>query len=297
MSEEKKDVSRRNFLKSGILAASAVAVGAAVFAPFGTNVVKAAESAGTTPATPTTSTCATGTCEPPKFPWPYVELDPEKAKDLAYQGYGKYKCAYGVFHAIIAELKEKVGYPYTVIPTEILQWGGTGGGGWGTLCGALTGAATAINFSVGTKKEVDQLVSELFGWYTTYEFPKYKPAKQLKPTSEIPKSVAGSPLCHVSVSNWCKASNFKAESAERSERCARVSADVAAKTVELLNKFHAKSFVAVYKNETVEECMTCHGEGRSLENTRGQMECDQCHTDVDPKDLLGHIKKNWDILQ
>lgn len=295
MSEEQKDYSRRNFLRGGILAAGAMAVGASVLAPFGANVVKAAE------------TTAEGTCDPnttctiPEGAWPYAQLDVEKAKVLGYEGYGKDRCAYGAFYSIISQLQEKVGYPYTMVPTRVLQWGATGGAGWGVLCGALTGACTAINYVVGPKRsDVEKVVSELFGWYTGFEFPQYVPplSEKIKVNGALPKSVSGSVLCHASVGNWCEVSKYRAESPERSERCARVTADVAAKTVELLNNWHSKTFVPVYPgNETVEECMSCHGEGRSLENARGKMDCGQCHTDVDPKDLLAHIKENWEILK
>ncbi|HHY26519.1 MAG TPA: C_GCAxxG_C_C family protein [Desulfitobacterium dehalogenans] len=282
MSEE-RDMSRRKFLKSGILAAGALAVGTSVFH------TQAAEAA---------QLPSGEHCEPPSFPYPYVQLDPEKAKLDGYGGYGKSKCSYGVFEAVIGQLSEKVGYPYTHVPTQVLGWGGTGGGGWGTLCGALIGAATAINYTM-EKKEADKVVSELFGWYCDFAFPEFMPAagKALEYEGPIEKSVAKSPLCHVSVSVWCDASGLKAESKARSERCARITADVAAKTVELLNQFHSNNFKAVYKNEVVDDCMMCHGKGHSLENTRGMMDCAQCHTDVDPDNLVDHIKRSWNILK
>lgn len=279
MSQE-KDLSRRKFLKSGILAAGALAVGSSIFH---TQVAEAAPEGGH--------------CEPAKFPYPYVQLDPEKAKVDGYAGYGKLRCSYGCFEAIIGQLREKIGYPYTHVPTEVLAWGGTGAGGWGTLCGALIGAATAINYTM-EKKDADKLVSELLGWYCDFPFPQYEPpaGKALEYEGKLGTSVAGSPLCHVSVSVWCDATGMKAESKARSERCARITADVAAKTVELLNAFHSKNFKAEYKNEAVDDCMQCHGKGRSLENTRGMMDCQQCHTDVDPNDLVDHIKRSWNML-
>ncbi|MGE4274131.1 MAG: C-GCAxxG-C-C family (seleno)protein [Desulfitobacterium sp.] len=282
---DEKDLSRRKFLKSGILAAGALAVGSSIF-----NTTKVVEAVETKPAP-----CESN-CEVPSFPYPYVQLDPEKAKLDGYAGYGKSKCSYGVFEAVIGQLKDKVGYPYTMVPTQVLGWGGTGGGGWATLCGALIGASTAINYTM-EKKDADKVVSELFGWYCDFSFPEFTPApgKALEYDGIMEKSVAGSPLCHVSVSNWCDASGLKAESKARSERCARITADVAAKTVELLNQFHNKTFKVVYKNESVEDCMMCHGKGHSLENTRGLMDCDQCHTNVEPDNLVEHIKRSWDI--
>ncbi|MBZ4688301.1 MAG: hypothetical protein PWQ96_1713 [Clostridia bacterium] len=282
--EQKREMSRRKFLTAGAIAAGTMAVGGGIFGAFNSNVAQAKE------------TC---NIEVPSWPWPYVKLDAEKAKVLAYEGYGIDRCCYGVFRGIMVQLQEKVGYPYTMIPIEIMQWGATGGAGWGTLCGALMGASTAINFVVGpSRKDVEKVVNELYGWYTTFEFPKYKPplGKAIKAEGAIPTSVSGSPLCHVSVGNWCSTSKYRAEGKERSERCARLTADVAAKTVELLNDWHSNKFAAAYKDtQSVEECMTCHGKGRSLENARGKQDCIQCHDDVNPNDLLEHIKKNWEI--
>lgn len=290
MSTEPKDCSRRKFLKGGILAAGAMAMGAGIFAPIGNNVAQAAETAPSNEST----------CNIPETPWPYAALNVERAKILGYDGYYKDRCSYGVFHAVISLLKEQVGYPYTTVSTRVLQWGATGGAGWGVLCGALAGASTAINYVVGPKRsDVEKVVNELFGWYTEHEFPQYVPPQEkAKVKGDLPRSVSGSVLCHASVGVWCDVSKYRAESAERSERCARVTADVAAKTVELLNSWHQKTFVPAYKgNESVELCMSCHGEGRSLENARGKMDCVQCHTDVDPKDLLKHIKDNWDLVK
>lgn len=283
MSEEKKDMSRRNFLRSGILAAGALAVGAGAFAPLGGGIAKASETSNTTPG----------------LPWPYTPLDPATTKALAYKGYGMHKCSFGAFYAIMSQLQEKVGPPYTMIPMEIMQWGETGGAGWATLCGALIGASTAINFVVGPKQEdVLKVVNELIGWYTTAKFPEYIPpaGKALAIEGALPTSVSGSPLCHVSVGNWCQVSNFKAEGKERSDRCGRVAADVAGKAVELLNAWHSQTFAAAYKDpDTVKECMICHGKGASLEDARGKQDCVQCHTDVQPNDLLAHIKKSWNM--
>ncbi|MEA4902411.1 C-GCAxxG-C-C family protein [Desulfitobacterium sp.] len=286
MSDEGKELSRRKFLRGGLLTAGAVAVGAGVLAPFDQNVAIASP------------TDPTSTNEPMGLPWPYTPLDPEATKALAYEGYYARKCSYGVFYAIIKQLQDKIGYPYTMIPMEILAWGEGGGAGWGTLCGALCGANTALGFIVGPKQEdMMSVVAEILGWYTDYSFPTYLPPDdKARVKGALPSSISGSPLCHVSVAKWCDVSGFKAEGKQRSERCGRVTADVAAKTVEILNAWHEKKFVPVYKQpESWNECMSCHGKGKSLENARGKMDCVDCHTDVNPSDLLSHIKKAWNI--
>lgn len=76
--------------------------------------------------------------EVPAYPYPYVELDPAYVEKLAYEGYFENGCCFGVAKAILVALREKVGYPYTVIPEEMFA-NGKEGYTCGTLCGALGG--------------------------------------------------------------------------------------------------------------------------------------------------------------
>ncbi len=55
-----------------------------------------------------------------------------------------------------------------------------------------------------------------------------------KPRGELCRGF-GSPLCHVSVGKWMKASGYAFVSPEREDRCARVSASVAYQLVQRLN--------------------------------------------------------------
>lgn len=73
--------------------------------------------------------------EVPAYPYPYVELDPAYVEKLAYEGYFENGCCFGVAKAILVALREKVGYPYTVIPEEMFA-NGKEGYTCGTLCGA-----------------------------------------------------------------------------------------------------------------------------------------------------------------
>lgn len=61
--------------------------------------------------------------EVPAYPYPYVELDPAYVEKLAYEGYFENGCCFGVAKAILVALREKVGYPYTVIPEEMFANG------------------------------------------------------------------------------------------------------------------------------------------------------------------------------
>ena len=58
----------------------------------------------------------------------------------------------------------------------------------------------------------------------------------------IPKVAVGSILCRDSIINWSEASGIHPRSFERSERCARITGDLAYKTAKILNK-HADVLV------------------------------------------------------
>jgi hypothetical protein len=222
------------------------------------------------------------------WPWPYQSLDPDHVRILGHDSFwqeGK-GCCYGAFNGIIQALAEKVGEPYTSFPTELMIYGHGGAVGWGTLCGALNGAAAAICLVVD-KATSDKLINELIGWYTQTEFPteasndfavnhRYTDQRYDQP---LAKSVCGSPLCHVSVTEWCIAAGFKAGSTERKERCARLTGDVVAYAVELLNKEIAGQFTPIYvPPASIAGCMACHGSA-FISNVNAKMECMQCHGD------------------
>ncbi len=73
------------------------------------------------------------------------------------------------------------------------------------------------------------------------------------------------------MSRWAEAEGTKVT--ERKQRCAKLTGDVAARAVELLNAWHAGQFVPAYvPAESVGECMTCHGPD-GLADTHGKMDC------------------------
>ncbi|WP_457569277.1 C-GCAxxG-C-C family protein [Desulfurobacterium sp.] len=191
-------------------------------------------------------------------PYPYKPIDPDMIAEKAYRYYLKGHCAYGVFASILDTLKESVGGPYLGIPGELFEYGKGGINGWGTICGALNGAAAIISISCkGWKKVIDAL----YRWYEETPLPMYYPKHPAKYKGAFAASIATSPLCHVSVMKWIEKTGFAYDSKARSERCARLTADVAKKTVELLNAYHKGTFKPVsapgiYKTKM--DCMTCH---------------------------------------
>lgn len=216
----------------------------------------------------------------PVVPWPYKRLDPASAAEGGYAGYYKGACCYGAFNAIVSRLQEEVGFPYTVMPSEMMIFGEGGVAGISSLCGALLGASAAIFLLHGgldpkKREEAFLLIHELFNWYEQEALPNYRPKN---PKFEIKASVARSPLCHVSVSRWVKATGFKSFSKERSERCGWLTASVAKYTVEMLNAKLDGTFKPAHAlSADVKTCRSCHDKGGTLENSRGMMDCGGCH--------------------
>ncbi|MCK4502161.1 MAG: C_GCAxxG_C_C family protein [Desulfuromonadales bacterium] len=299
-----KEVHRRNFIKG-----AAVLSGAAIC---GIAITKEAKAAETLPEN----------FVPPPMPWGYKELDPEYVRKLGHLGYYLEECGGGAFWAIMTALKEKIGYPYTLIPLPtkkefidhlsgkskgkhfqgIMQHGVGGVADYGSLCGAPNGAAAAITFAFPFK-DVKSIVQRLMRYYETESFPnaksnQYAVNKEFYPPKyksgkSLPRSPSHSVLCHVSVGKWCERSGYASGSKERSERCARVTGDVAAMAATLLNAHMKGNLEAVFpmklSHDTV-SCRVCHFKGKKFEAgqfTRGSMECSSCHNDMTP-----HLAEN-----
>lgn len=228
---------------------------------------------------------------PPDLPWPYKKVDPLAVAEAAYAGYYKGACCYGVFEGIIGELRKVIGAPYTTFPSTLLVVGQGGVADTASLCGALNGAASAIFLVTGAmepkKREIPySLIQEVFNWYEQSNLPDYRPKN---PKYEIVKSLSRSTLCHVSVTQWCKVSGFKAFSKERSERCAWLTASVAKYTAEVLNSYADGAFKTAHPlTAETKTCRSCHDKGSKLENTRGMQDCGGCH--FTPKAKTAHPK-------
>ena len=164
--------------------------------------------------------------EVPAYPYPYKELDPAVAEKIAYEGYFENGCCYGVAKGLLAELREKVGYPYTVIPAEMFA-NGKEGYTCGTLCGALGGAVGIIGLCCGPD-DSRELVKKLFAWYTSTDLPIYQP-EEAAPVQTVAPSVN----CSDSITTFMTAANVERKDPIRKRRCGGLSGDVARKTVEL----------------------------------------------------------------
>ncbi len=175
-----------------------------------------------------TTTQATQESEIPAHPYQYTELDALAAEPIAYEGYYEAGCCYGVAKAMLGQLQETVGFPYTAIPVDMYK---TGKEGYaiGTICGALAGAVNTISMCCSTE-DANKINAELFAWYSTTPLPLYRP----EGLSDV-QTVSNSVNCHESVTLFKKTAGVEQDDPIRRERCGAISADVARKAVELLN--------------------------------------------------------------
>ncbi len=205
-----------------------------------------------------------------KWPWPYEKLDPAKTAEIAYNEWYRIFCGGAVINSVFGQLREKVGEPYKSFPIDAFIFLEGGVSTWGTICGCNAGANIVTNLIIGprtTGSEDGMLMgSELMQYYCDTSMPNFTPAKP-KFTGDIPKTTAGSPLCHVSVGKWMKAANKPLGSAERKDRCARLTGAMAAQTVTLLNlwkdgKYKTKGVLPAkaYGIQSQHNCTDCHGD-------------------------------------
>ena len=227
------------------------------------------------------------------FGYPESGLNVARTRELGYAGFQGITladgtrhggCAFGAFNAIIGQLAEEVGEPYTSIPVQMMDWAGAGVVGFGTLCGTLNGIAAAIGL-ICDGQDARAFVSDMMTWYSEASLP----TNLYAPTGELPQSRADSNLCHVSLTHWCRASGFASGSPERVERCSRLSGDVAAKAVEMLNT----SALGLQRPAEKTVCRACHYMGPSYaagQFTHGDMNCLTCHISLKEKQVFatGH---------
>jgi len=207
--------------------------------------------------------------------WNYTQLDEDSIAAEAYRLFADGGCMYGLFGAVVTGLASKLGEPFLSFPLHMMRYGAGGVGGWGSLCGTLNGAAAVIGLVEPAKQRRTQLVGELFSWYETTALPVYTP-KGHDNSPALARSVSQSVLCHVSVHRWCEAADSEVESDQMKERCRRLTADVAAKTVNLLNRSLQDTVSFAGLAPEVKSCIACHGKDDQAD-AFGTMRCNACH--------------------
>ncbi len=205
-----------------------------------------------------------------KWPWPYVKLDPTQTAEIAYHEWYRIFCGGAVISSVFSQLREKVGGPYKSFPIDGFMFLEGGVSGWGTICGAPMGANLVTNLIIGPRitgaSDGVLMGCEILEWYGDTALPIYVPKKPRVPTKKIPKTISNSPLCHISVGKWMKAADKPLKSAERRDRCARVTASVAYHLVTLLNKWKDGKYETEGEIPSADfgitaqyNCEECHG--------------------------------------
>jgi hypothetical protein len=226
----------------------------------------------------------------------YVPIAPEEAAARAYQVFAEGGCMYATVKGIVTLVAEKD--PAAVPPFffDMFKYGAGGCGKWGTLCGACNGSAAVVGLFHQESAVREALIAELFRWYETAELPTFTPPGGK--VGDFPRSSASSVLCHVSVDRWCKKAKADPLGSDCRERCRRLTADVAAKVVGLLNARHAADTagekVTAAKSPAPpadaasgppESCIQCHcvaSEEKEAVATKvpksiARMDCSTCH--------------------
>jgi hypothetical protein len=217
-----------------------------------------------------------------KWPWPYEKLDPAKTAEIAYNEWYRVFCGAAVISSVFSQLREKVGEPYKSFPADAFVFLEGGQVGWGTICGSPAGANIVANLIIGPRiagaHEGHQIAADIMQWYSEAKMPVFAPAVAKQPT-KIVTTVSDSPLCHLSVGKWMKASGYELASPERKDRCARVAASTAYHLVELLNDWKDGK----YESSSDFTCAKEFG-------LTGQYNCNECHGDKVPAPPKGKGK-------
>ena len=167
--------------------------------------------------------------EIPVWPWKYVPLDKDALMELCYKKFYEYGgCGGGCFGGIMDIFSEVTGYPYNELAPGRVCALMAGGFGTGTLCGSLGGALVFVGL-VCQPTDAASIRDQLFAWYREHSFPQYQPEYSSITT------VAHSVNCVDSVGTYMAATGYKMADPERKARCAAVTAEVAVKTISLLN--------------------------------------------------------------
>jgi len=198
----------------------------------------------------------------------YAKLDPREVGQLTYENYFKRWCASSVIAGLVEPLKKKVGGAWKDFPIDAYRWAHGGMAGWGALCGTMPGAGVVIGLVTNETNTAEAMVNDLAFYYSYDELPTFTPAKILKAKIKH-KTIAGTPVCHISVGKWMRSEGVGFLTNERSERCARLAANIAIDTVNMLNAWadgkykprHELLYNVLQNGITSQNnCTDCHGQ-------------------------------------
>ncbi len=198
----------------------------------------------------------------------YTKLDVERVGEITYENYFKRWCASSAIAGMVEELKRKVGGDWNNFPIDAYRWMHGGMAGWGALCGTMPGAGVIIGLVTGDTDTAEAMLNDLAFYYSYTELPTFTPKKIIK--SKIKhKTIAGTPVCHISVGRWMTAEGVGFLTDARAERCARLAANIAMEATKMLNAWadgkykpkHEPLYNVVANGITSQNnCRDCHGQ-------------------------------------
>ena len=161
--------------------------------------------------------------EAPAHPYAYTKLDPDATANLAYESFSAMGgCCIGVANGIISQLNPE-------FPVQMFA-NGAAGYTANSLCGCIGGAAAAFGLYCNAA-DSKALLKELMAWYKESTLPMFERDEPV-----VAQVVPGSVNCADSLGKFFQATGITTLSDPgRIVRCSCLAADVAKKTVELLN--------------------------------------------------------------
>lgn len=199
----------------------------------------------------------------------YRKLDPNMAAQITYENYFQRWCTSSVIAGLVESLKKdkEVGDDWKDFPIDAYRWAHGGMAGWGALCGTMPGAGIVIGLVTKETDTAEAMTNDLAFYYSYNELPSYAPAKVLKAELQD-MTIAGTPICHISIGKWMRATGMEFLSDARAERCARVAANITMETVKMLNDWADGKYVPKHKPlynviangiTSQNNCTDCHG--------------------------------------
>jgi len=163
----------------------------------------------------------------------YVNLNPEEVALKAFNYFLDLKCSEASFKAIIVTLAEKIGEPYSFIPSSILAYGKAGIYGWCGVCGAFNGVSAAISLIFeGNDGKIMKSLNQLGAFLLSNPQPFYLPSDV---NFNIKLSLP-SLSCSDIFLRFRKEYGIDFENEERKMFCRCLTYSVVFKTVEILNR-------------------------------------------------------------
>ncbi len=198
----------------------------------------------------------------------YAKLDPHDVGQITYENYFKRWCTSSVVAGLVEPLRKKAGGDWNSFSIDAYRWGHGGLAGWGALCGTMPGAGVVIGLVTKDTDVAEAMVNDLAFYYSYTELPSFTPVKVLKADIKH-MTMAGTPVCHISVGRWMRTEGAGFLSNQRAERCARLSANIAMEAARILNAWadggykpkHKPLYNVVANGITSQNnCADCHGQ-------------------------------------